>query len=338
MGIDRIHSFLVHPSKGEDEKPKIGGTQVPTTGKLYEMLNQIFERAVAECDIAVAFTPNENGQQQNDCRDDLVSYLFDPSIANGRRIAGRLQDVTTHRSGLGLLFLLGGTAGRLKRLVVSRFPADQGIIAEENQQQLSVEFLERVFMKSAKAYKSAVYESDSPSHGFWDGRAIDRQVSGPRELSDYWIYDFLSSELLTTGPAGTKRLAVAYRQAIAESESLPVRRELVAAATVMAGQGGRVASGREFVDRMGLSDDAASALQQQLPRADLMDEVFEFDRDEFEKHVLYRFVQLDNGAMLLAENREFDDVFERSRVDGDENVERFSTEGRIVDERVRKSR
>jgi hypothetical protein len=268
----------------------------------------------------------------------LLKYLFDPSIANGRRIAERLQEVTTHRSGLGLLFLLAGTSGKLKRLVVSRFPADQGIIAEENQQQLSVEFLERVFMKSAKAYKSAVYESDSRSHGFWDGRAIDRQVSGARELSDYWIYDFLASELLTTGPAGTKRLAVAYRQAIAESESLPVRRELVAAATVMGGQDGRVASGREFVDRMGLSEDAASALQQQLPRDDLMDEVFEFDRGEFEKHVLYRFVQLDNGAMLLAENRRFDDVFDRSRVDDNEGVERFSTEGRIVDERVRKSK
>ena len=87
-----------------------------------------------------------------------------------------------HRSGLGLLFLIKGEMNGEQRLVISRFPADQGVIAEEQQEQLSVEFVERVFMKSAKAYKSAIYSSDAPERGFWDGRAVDLQITGPPRI------------------------------------------------------------------------------------------------------------------------------------------------------------
>src|ERR1041384_7754219 len=131
------------------------------------------------------------------------------TIPRGRLIANRLQAVSTHRSGLGLLFLMKGDVNGEHRLVISRFPADQGVIAEEHAERLSVEFVERVFMKSAKAYKSVMYSAETPEDGYWQGRAVYLQISGPRELSDYWIREFLISELRTTGPAGTKRLAIA---------------------------------------------------------------------------------------------------------------------------------
>lgn len=111
--------------------------------------------------------------------------------------------------------------------MISRFPADQGVIAQETPQGLSVEFLEQVFMKSAKAYKSAIYVTDSLESGFWEGRIVDRQISGPREASDYWMIDFLASALRTTGPAGTKRLAIALRGATRSVEKLDTRQELI---------------------------------------------------------------------------------------------------------------
>lgn len=302
------------------------------------MLRKIFDRAAAECVIDIIFRPDDKGKAKNDCRDELIAYVVEPTVPHGRKIANRLQSVTTHRSGLGLLFLMTGREGSQSRLVVSRFPADQGVIAEEHQQHLSVEFIERIFMKSSKAYKSAVYHSDSKASGFWDGKAIDRQISGPKELSDYWIREFLASELRTTGPAGTKRMAVALRDAIRQAESVEVKHELVSAAGLLRARAGQVTSGRQLVAELGISESATAVLRAALPRAELMDEVFRFDRDEFEKHVLYRWIELDNGGMLVAADDAFSDVFQREAMDAAVNLERFSTEGRVIDERLRRTK
>jgi hypothetical protein len=336
MALKHIHSLLIHPAKGEDEQPDIGGTSVPLSGKLGEMLRSVYDRARSECDIEIVFRRDDSGAQHNECRADIVAFTQSPSLPKARRLAARLQTVTTHRSGLGLLFLMTGHEAKATRLVMSRFPADQGIIAEEQRDRLSVEFIERVFMKSAKAYKSAVYQGESFDRGFWDGRAIDRQISGPKEISDYWIRDFLVSELRTTGPAGTKRLATAFRSAIRDAEELSVRQELIAAATLSRGQHKKVATARQFVEDLGLSTAAAAGLERQLPRVELMDDVFEFDAEEFNRHLHYRLVELDNGAVLMAEDRAFDDVFEREAMPR-ERV-RYSTQGRVVDERLRTSR
>jgi hypothetical protein len=303
------------------------------------MLRGVFARAREECDIEIVFRPDDEGRQRNACRDLVVAYAETPGIPTGRLVAARLQAVSTHRSGLGLLFLLKGTEARRHQLVISRFPADQGVIAEERAQALSVEFVERVFMKSAKAYKSALYVSDSFERGFWEGRAVDRQISGPRELSDYWIREFLMSELRTTGPAGTKRLAVALRDAIRSTPELGVRQELIAAASLLRGQDGRRRSTRQLVDQLGLSDNAGRALEHEFPRADLMDEVFQFDREEFERHAPYRAVELDNGGVMIAEDSRFPDVFRREEVgEPDERRVRYITEGRVVSEQLRKAK
>jgi hypothetical protein len=338
MAIDRIHSFLVHPGKHEEEQPEISGTPIPKRGSLYMMLTGVFERATEECDIEIVFRPDKDGQQENDCHDLIVSYAQEPAIAHGRQLASRLQEVSTHRSGLGLLFLMKGSEKGVTQLVLSRFPADQGIIVEERAQQLSVEFIERVFMKNAKAYKSALYCSDALERGFWEGRAVDRQISGPRELSDYWIRDFLASELRTTGPAGTKRLANALREATRSAGDLAIREELIAAATLLRGQNGRRRSARQFVENLGLSEPAMNVLAAAFPREDLMDEVFEFDREEFQRHAPYRSVELDNGGLLIAEDANFPQVFRRELVNPEEQRVRYVTEGRVIDERLRKTK
>lgn len=338
VALEHVHSYLVHPSKGDDDPPQIGGTSIPLEGSLGKMLAGVFNKAAIECDIDIVFKPEGDGTQNNPCRNLLVDYIDTPNVTRGRKIGLRLQEVTTNRSRLGLLFLMYGSMEQNKRLVISRFPADQGVIAEEDRDTLSVEFIERVFMKSAKAYKSAIYESDSTQSGFWDGRAVDHQIRGPKELSDYWIRDFLMSDLRTTGPHGTRRIAIGLRNAIRLEDDLETRQELIASTTILRGQHGRNVSGAQLVTQLGLSPRAAAAVAGQLPRPELMSEVFRFDREEFDKHVLYRFVELDNGGVLLAQDAEFDEVFEAEPVERDPDLYRFSTEGRIVDTRLKKTK
>lgn len=338
MKLTDIHSFLVHPAKNVDSQPGISGTSVPRNGSLFRMLNQLFERAPVECDVQIVFSPDNKGHQNNPCRDCLEAYARGPSVPLGRIVAERLQQVTTHRSGLGLLFLLKGLGSHGNHaLVISRFPADQGVVAQEHAGTLSVEFLERVFMKNAKAYKSALYTTSSLRAGFSDGKAVDRQLSGPRDLSEYWIGEFLMSELRTTGPAGTRRLAEALRTAVKAEKDPDVKQELISAAGLMRGQDGKTRSAVAIVKRLGLSDEAADAIMKAYPRPELMSESFRFDSTEFERHALYRAVELDTGALLLAEDAKFDDVFRTHLLVAEQKV-RYTTEGKVVDQRFRKTK
>lgn len=336
MPLERIQSYLVLPSKNQDDQPEVSGIEISPTDGVYPMLFRVYERAPIECDIDIVFRPDANGQQNNESRDLLVEFVRDPSVDKGRLVASHLQSVTTHRSGSGLLFIMKGSVGPDHHLVISRFPADQGVIAQGTAQGLSVEFLDQVFMKSAKAYKSAIYVSDSLQGGFWEGQAIDRQITGSREISDYWIIDFLASALRTTGPAGTKRLAVALRKATRSVEELGIRQELIAFATLLHGQDGNLRSVNQLAATFGISDDARTALETGFPRPDLMNEIFQFDSEEFQRHAPYRSVELDNGALLIAEEVNFGEVFRQQELDGGQRRVRYVTEGRVVDERLRK--
>ena len=337
MPIERAHSFLVHPGKHIDPAPPISGTTVPH-GKLFSMLETLFEKSAEECDIDIVFRPDDNGQQRNDSRDLLVNYIQHPGIRTGRAMASRLQEVSTKRSGLGLFFLVRAQVGRSHAVMLARFPAGEGIVATENAADLDVEFMERIFMKNAKTYKSAVYASESMDRGFWEGRAVDRQVTGAAELTHYWIRDFLASELRTTSAAGTRRLAQALKSAIDAAPTDEVRQELVAATTVLRGQHTHRGSASYFVNRLRLSDEAKDALRAGFPRPELMEESFEFDRAEFDKNIAYRAVELDNGGMMVAEAARFQQIFQPEQLDGPDGPTRYTTVGRIVGDRLRKKK
>ena len=47
--IKNIFSFLVHPGKGLKEQHNISGVDVPLNGKLFVMLEEVFDRSESEC-------------------------------------------------------------------------------------------------------------------------------------------------------------------------------------------------------------------------------------------------------------------------------------------------
>ena len=315
---------------------------VPLEGQLFNMLQELCDRAPRECNIEIMFCPDEDGTTENASRTSLETYARDASLENGRIIAERLQCVTTNRSGLGLLFLATGEMPDGSHgLVISRFPAEQGVVAQEDAHRLEVEFIERVFMKNARAYKSAIYETTTLAAGFEEGRAVDRQLSGPREVSQYWIGDFLASELRTTGPFGSRRLADALRTAVNATNDPSLKHELVWVAQVLRNQHGRTRSARAFLDRLGLSEKGTQAVERAFARPNLIDQSFRFDAGEFGKHIRYRIVELDTGAMLVAEDGRFDEVFQAEPMEAKmeaKKVVRYRTEGEVVDQRYRKSK
>lgn len=339
MAIDSVFTFLVQPEKLIDNKTNIGGTKVEHEGQLFDLLKKTYDNSDWECRIDIAFLQSIDGNQDNIFRSLILDHLRNQNLQSGRAISQRLANVTTNRSGMGLLFLICGTEGQQQKIVVSRFPADNGILAEQTQNDLSVEFLERVFMKSAKSYKSAMYIDRSFETGFWSGKAVDKQIgNSDTELSDYWITDFLISGFRTTPAAGTRRLAVALSNAAKAVSDTISKGEITSFATLISNGNIGETSASDLFNQFNLSQSTRDAVTAQFPSSSLVNERFQFDLNEFTNQIAYRLLELDNGAVLSALSHQFDDVFLQEPDAEQDGKIRFITSGLITNAKLRKKK
>lgn len=332
MQITHIASFLVSPGKNMENPPDVSGVMLPLTGRLYNMLNFVFENSDTECDIPIRFVMAEDGSQNNEARNNIIAFIDRPGLTTGKVLARHLRDFTTQRPGLALFFIILGKEGNNLKIVLSRFPADEGVVAEPHGGGLQVEYIERVFMKNRKYYKAALYQGSSARGDFWLGRAVDKQLN---EIANYWIYGFLASDFETTSKEGTRRLAVALRNASKQASDIETKRELVGFTILTQGLDGQASSITDIMDRFNLSEAAKEILISQLTYQALANEHFIFDKEEFLIHAAFASIELNNGGILLAPPNLFNECFHEEIIDQASQRYRFTTEGQIVDETVR---
>lgn len=339
MKINAIHSYLVHPAKNESDLKKITGTAVPAEGALRELMESLYLKSDQDCRIDIVFNHSHDGSQQNDARDLIVNYLKRSSLENGRLLAEKLARVSSHRSGLGLLFLIAGTEDDKRKIVVARFPADSGILAREAMNALELSFIEQVFMKNSNSFKSVMYRHADLEKGFWVGRAIDKQVnSRDTEISAYWIAKFLESDFRTTSAEGTRRLASAMRAAARKTENPIVKQEITAAATLASGLGGQNLSIDQFFERFGFSEPTRNAVREEIGSTKAVAQQFIFDVATFKAQVPLKAVDLDTGVMLMGPADRFDKLVAQEQSLQDRSKTTFLTTGRVVDQTLRKGR
>lgn len=336
MSISTGHVFLVHPGKGEDSPPSVQGSAIELSGNLYDMLQKLFIAQPAEKDFEVVFSPTSPEDQTNPCRELVIAYQQDPTTANGLPLAERLQGVTDNRSGPGLLFLMSGQYGTLQRLVISRFPADQAILAEITADKLNVEFLERVFIRRMSAYKALLLESGSPPDDFWKGTATDRQAGGDAEhISNYWIKDFLQAEFADTPKAGTRRLADALKHAMRSHPSMDVKSQIASAVTLAPNKfDGKMTSIRRFCKDIGFDKNTTDTIVNTLSKPSLAEKEFKFSAKDFKKKLPVRTIEMENGAIMSAPTPKFNSIFKLVKKTGD--IVEYRVKGVVADERLQK--
>jgi len=332
MPIENIYSFLTYPKNHEKAEEDIEGIHIkPDGGKLSGMLAEVFDGPKSKRDVPIRFVSNN---KKNATRDELLAFFDKPKLATALPLAKSLQAATPGTAGMGLFFVcLGSDEVRPgKRVVLSRFAAEEAVVASKKRGALSVEFVEQVFLKNAHSYKAATYVHEAGKNDAWKGVATDRQLNhGAKAIADYWIVEFLRSELTTTGPEGTRRLAVAMKNA-SRTGDLEIRMEIVAAAKLAKNMPADAMTVDQFCQRFSLSPAAAAAVKSEVKPSRLIDESFRFDAEEFVKHVPYKQVELDNEVTLMAPTETFDEVLGH-RQEGEEHA--FATRGRIVDEKLR---
>ncbi|UCU95220.1 hypothetical protein [Hydrogenophaga taeniospiralis] len=338
MAIQAIYSFLTYPKRSYPDDPLAPGTQIPVdvNNKLVRMLEALFQRAPQDCAIPIMFRADD-ADQMNPVRAELLTLLASSSVESAAPLALRLQRATAGTSGMGLMFIcLGEDDGGGKHVLLSRFPADEGVVAERSNAALTVQFVEQVFLKSAHSYKAALFVANGRADQLWNGHIVDRQLNhGSKAVADYWIVDFLVAEFATTAAAGTKRLALALRQAIGSTTDISIKQEIAAAAQLAGNIPNRAMTIAGFCERFNLSDGTKAAVVACIRPPRLVSDRFRFDAEEFARHLAYKQVELDNGAILTAPADRFDEVFERTQR---RQQETFSTTGAVVDQRLRKTK
>ena len=334
-GVTYICSFLVKELKGAKTSPTLG-TTLPNSGKLFSMLSGIFNSSDHDCNIDIVFKSEPDGTQNNAARNLIAKFCEIPSVKTATPIAHKLELVTTKRSGLGLLFLVRGEQNGKPKVIISRFPADSGILADEKDGGLSVEYLERVFMKNARSYKAVAYKNLSTTSSTWKGKAVDKQINDSSGLSsEYWIFDFLESDFVTTSIAGTKRLAEALKRAASVSKNLEVKQQIAGAGMLLGQFSSNATSIEEIAQNLNFSHETINAIKDQLKNPATYSEKFKFDQGAFSEHFKYRSIVLDNGGVMTADAAHFADIFTITEK-GDKKL--FQTTGRIVDQRIVKRR
>ena len=336
--ITHIFSSLVPPRGHTGEPVEIHSANLPLEGALYGMLSNVYIKSDAECTTAVQFILATDGSQNNEVRAAFIELVGSPDLAKVEALAVRLSAVTPGKAGLGLLFFVIGKEGDQHKLLVSRFPATQGILAEAQTHGLAVEFVEKVFMRNAATYKAALYRSAAPAAEYWDGTVVDKQSASMGEsAASYWLRGFLKSDLKTTSKAGSRMLAAAFRKAAQACTSLDDKHQLISAITLIARLTDQPIPARDIFDRFGLAPDLQQAVISQLPNDESADATFMLDPGEFNRIAGLRTVKLDSGAILTAATDDFENVFTREVVDQNESMVRYSTTGRITDETVKAS-
>lgn len=336
MPIENIYSFLTYPRNHDKAADNIEGVHIkPDKGKLSKMLSDIYDGPKSRRDVPISFVADD---QVNTTREELIAFFNKPKLATALPLAKTLQAATPGTAGMGLFFVcLGSDEGKPgKRVVLSRFAADEGVVASKNGGALSVEFVEQVFLKNAHTYKAVTYRHEAGKKDAWKGVATDRQLNhGSKTIADYWIVEFLRSELTTTAAEGTRRLAIAMKEASRITSDPDVRGEIVAAARLARNLPANAMTIEQFCDQFAMSDAAKDAVNSAVKPARLISESFRFDGDEFAKHVPYKQVELDNQVTLSAPTERFDELLHHKKIGDDHS---YSTRGRIVDEKLRSNR
>ncbi len=333
MKIVSIHSFLVRPAKGLNDTDEIRGSELVLKGKTYRMLNEIFQDAPNECDIEIMLKADNDEEQKSSVKDLLTDFTSSRTLKSGVKIARKLQDNTTKRSGLGLFFLMVGKVKNRTRLVLARFPAESGILADESDHGLQIEFVERVFMPSTRHYKSAVFEGTNETMHFWEGKVVDKQVND--KVANYWMKSFLNADLRSTDARGSRRLAKAIRS-VFNDDNTPaiVREELSSALKLSKGLDDLVLSASSFLDKMYVGKETKSAVLQKMDK-NIIEEKFRYLNEEVQSIIRFRSIELDNGAFLSAEAGSFEKVF---NIEKSKEGKKYSTSGKVVIQKIKKTR
>jgi hypothetical protein len=336
MKISKIYGFVAPVGKeaGNIDGLVIQGSEIQPSHKLFTKLEALFNSASKECDILIKFIA-KTGQQDNVVRDHIIKICNDFSLENCKPLVKSLTSLTDNKIKEGLLFFIYAKDQNETELLIARYPSEEGITAKYDKGKYVFEVIDDVFLKNSRKYKAVYYRSKQDN--FWTGYAVDKQIndSSTKEISDYWVKDFLQSELKLNSNRGSQLLAKAVRRTIIETTDEEIKGELIAVTPLVKNINTQTLTLKSFFDKMHLSPKTKTEVLGKIDNPDLCKISFQFNSDRFAENCNYLINILDTGAVVMAPAADFPTVW--NEVITTNGKVRYSTEGMKVKTKIRNS-
>jgi len=339
MKINKIYGFIAPVGKGVDNIDDIPlqGSEILPSNKLFVKLTELFKNSEKECDIQIRFVP-KTGKQDNDVRDLIVKICKKFTLENCEPLVKSLTRLTDKKIKEGLLFFIYAKEHTDMKLLIARFPSEEGITVKHDNGKYVFEVIDDVFLKNSRKYKAVYYQSKLVKlDNFWTGYAVDKQIndSNVKEVSDYWVKDFLQSELKLNSNRGSIMLAKAVRKTITETIDNEVKEELIGVTPLVKNINTKALTIRSFFDKMNLSLKTKNEVLTRIDNPGLCEISFQFSSEKFAENCNYLIKILDTGAIAMAPTVDFSTIWNEEAAE-DGNV-RYSTEGKNIKIKVRNS-
>ena len=170
LSFAKAYGVLINPHQ-EDE---IILQDISSKEKLFSLLGKISESFVKSNQIEIIF---QSKDQHNVMRELFMRYLKDDKKSI-QEIFQILSDSTPIASGKALCFIFTYSFNGKQRLCIIRMPViKEAASATINSGNLDINIAEDIYIKSAKSYKSVVFEYKNEEDFTWEGFAIDKQLS-----------------------------------------------------------------------------------------------------------------------------------------------------------------
>jgi len=329
------YAALVPPLRNvvTDYKQEIKNIKLNLNTDAGKYFMKIFDRALGDSKVAIVF--KSNNSQYNVVRNSLLQYCM--QSRNFKKLsfdlACKLSVSTDNRNGKGLFLVLVGKKAKTYRIILNRFKADEVLFAKSNQLELFLEFLEEAFTKKSNHYKMAVFEDDYNVKSFWNGYAIDKQIAptGNKDISNYWIEDFLECSIYLTDYQGTKELTGVIKKILNEDLSLDQKEQLVSS-IILLKHVNRPITINEFANN--LKDDTQKLIKSFFNNDDkILNTPFSIDLEIYTKLIGDTLSRLDNGAIIYAPTFLYDNIV--SETQNEDGTTEVNLRGKLVDKKLK---
>ncbi len=130
-------------------------------------------------------------------------------------------------------------------------------------------------------------------------------------------------------------MAKAIKDAVQATSDVATKTQLTSAAQLASNIPNKAMTISDFCDSFHMSEAAKQAIIAKVNPPRLVHEKFRFDAAEFSRHLAYKQIELDTGAVMTAPAEKFDECFKPDR-HKDKVI--FVASGHIVDEKLKSSR
>ena len=336
MMINKIYGFIAPVGKevADIENLEIKGSEILPSNKLFAKLELLFNNANKECDILIRFVA-KTGKQDNEVRDHIIKICNKFTFGNCQPLVKSLARFTDNKIKEGLLFFIYAKEQTKTKLLIARFPSEEGITVKDNKGKCVFEVINDVYLKNSRKYKAVYYQSTQDD--FWTGYAVDKQIndSGVKEISDYWVKSFLQSELKLNSNRGSELLAKAVRQTITDTTDDEVKGELIGVTSLVKNINTQALTFKSFFDKMNVSPKTKTEVLARIDPPELCEISFQFNSDRFAENCTYLMKFLDTGAIAMAPAADFPTIWNEGVAEN--GKVRYSTEGKNIKIKVRNS-